>query len=878
MNAPLTQTDRHRLAALAVRAIEAEPAERERVILELTADCPHLREALADVVTESTSQLDDDPLADLAEAFKLAIADEDLADPLDLSGTTIDRYALIRRLGAGAYGVVYLAEQQQPVHRTVALKIIKPGMDTSSVLARFGQERQVLALMDHTSIARIFDGGATAQGLPYFVMEYVDGAPITTFCDSHQLDVRERLKLFLSVCEAVQHVHIKGVIHRDLKPSNILVTQTTDGAPHAKVIDFGIAKALHGPVTPLATLTRRDEFVGTLEYMSPEQASAGPLDVDTRADVYSLGAVLYELLTGMLPFDPRELHDRTEAEAREFISTKEPPRPGSRVANAGNTAADVATRRSTTPAALVDTLRRELEWIPMYALRKDRGERYQSVQQLADDVRAYLEGMALAAGPESASYRVRKFARRHRAALVVLAILMAALSIGAAGLFAGMVRAQRALAVADDRATQLDRLSTFLETIFGGIDPVVARGLDRELLLRVLASAEAAMGESTLDAAQEFRVRLMLAEAYLALDEAERGRPHIDRSGQLLSIVPTDDARLARLYKYQFWLLKHDDRLAEGEAHLRMLVDHCDAQIGRTSAQSIEAVCWLADIIAQQKDRVAERDSEIRFLLKDAESRAIEGFGEGSQKHADALHAASTVLHFVKPPAKAEAAEAGKRAVQMYSATAGPDSAQTIEATARLASHYLFLPDYNECIALYRQVLEPAQRVLGKTNHMTISIHGGLGRALLWRAQAEDLDDAIRHLAIAADFYSSAGPHQRGDYLSAANWLVIAMVKAEDLENAIARAREASAVAVEIGHAQAFNAIVPVVAERSGAIGQDATAEEFLKAMHAKATTLHAENAALVRGTAAALVTFYKRTGDQEAEQLWARRRDGTDG
>ncbi|MBX3323908.1 MAG: serine/threonine protein kinase [Phycisphaeraceae bacterium] len=871
MNDPPPTSDRQRLAALAVKVIEADPGERDALIAEATANRPDLQDKLVRIIEESSSPDAGDPLDALGEIFRLAVADMP-SEPFDQSGTQIDRYRLVRLLGAGAYGAVYLAEQEQPVRRSVAIKVIKLGMDSASVLARFEQERQVLALMDHPGVARILDGGATTQGTPYFVMEYVDGDPITVFCDRNRLGVKNRLSLFASVCEAVQHAHMRGVIHRDLKPSNILVHEGEDNTPRAKVIDFGIAKAVLGPTTPAATLTQRDELVGTLEYMSPEQARGGSLGVDVRADVYSLGAVLYELLAGQLPFDPKDLRARGTAGACELISTKDPLRPSARLAAAGEAAGTIAGDRSMSVSTLTDSLRRELEWIPLYAMRKDREHRYQSVQQLGDDIRAYLRGHALVAGPESTTYRVRKFARRHRTGVAVGVAIMAALGLGAFGLTAGLLRANAALRIADARADQLDRLSAFLEQTIGGVDPVIAQGMDRQLFVRVLQSSEAALDATSFDAPREFRVRLMLARAYQTLGEPEHGRPHVRRLEELQDAAQPDALSVAQLLEHRYWLLKHDNEMAESELLLNDMIAHCDARLGRTSIQAIHAVCWLADTHAVRRDGVPQREDVIRSLLADAESRAVEGFGKGSEQHADVLHAASTVLHFLGAGSKEEAAEYGSRAVQMYADALGPGSVQSIAATARLASHLLFVPDYDECIRLYRSVVESARQVLGEQHSVTSSIHSGLGRALLWREKPADLLDAIEHLTTAVDLYRSGGPRHRGAYLSSANWLVIALSRNGQLQAALELARESSEVAVEVAHVPAFDAIVAVVCQRSGEVDQDALAEQHLISMYSAACARHGDDTAIARSTAKAVAAFHKRKGNEESAREWAAR------
>jgi serine/threonine protein kinase len=345
--------------------------------------------------------------------------------------TCIGPYKLLRRIGQGGMGVVYVAEQEQPVRRRVALKIIKPGMDSEQVIGRFQAERQALAMMDHPSIARVYDAGTTDSGRPYFVMELVLGIPITEYCDQVRLTPRERLELFIEVCQAIQHAHQKGIIHRDIKPSNVLVT-LYDGQPVPKVIDFGVAKATDQRLTEQPMLTQYGTIVGTLEYMSPEQAEFSALGVDTRSDVYALGVLLYELLTGSTPLERDRLTGAGYAEILEWIREKEPPRPSIRLSSSGELLEILSGQRSTEPARLTKLLRGELDWIVMKALEKDRTRRYETASSFARDVRHFLDGDPVEACPPSASYRLWKLARKHRAALATVSAFAALLVVGTA--------------------------------------------------------------------------------------------------------------------------------------------------------------------------------------------------------------------------------------------------------------------------------------------------------------------------------------------------------------------------------------------------------------------------------------------------------------
>jgi len=344
-------------------------------------------------------------------------------------GTRIGRYELLELIGEGGMGLVYLAQQKEPVRRQVALKIIKPGMDSKQVIARFEAERQTLAVLDHPNIAHVFDAGTTKAGRPYFVMEHVEGMSITKYCDEQKLNIEERLELFKKVCEGVHHAHQKGIIHRDIKPSNILISNHGDKAV-PKIIDFGIAKAITQPLTEETFFTHEGQLLGTPEYMSPEQVDMATQDIDTRSDIYSLGVLLYELLAGALPFDRGSLEKAGFAEIQRTIREDEPPLPSTRLTNLGKEAKVIAENRRTQIMTLTRRLHRELEWIPMKAMRKDRTRRYRSASELADDIQNYLTGTPLIAGPESAVYRARKFVRKHAGSVATVALLAVIIVLG----------------------------------------------------------------------------------------------------------------------------------------------------------------------------------------------------------------------------------------------------------------------------------------------------------------------------------------------------------------------------------------------------------------------------------------------------------------
>jgi serine/threonine protein kinase/tetratricopeptide (TPR) repeat protein len=414
--------------------------------------------------------------------------------PTGQLGECIGHYHLLRQLGEGGFGIVYLAEQEQPVRRQVALKIIKPGMDTREVIARFEAERQALALMDHAGIARVFDGGTTAAGHPYFVMEFVDGVRITDYCDAHALALRDRLGLFIQVCQAVQHAHQKGVIHRDLKPSNILVTEQ-DGRPLPKVIDFGIAKAALGRrLTTESLHTAFQQFAGTPAYMSPEQAGLGGLDVDSRSDIYSLGMLLYELLVAQPAFGEAELARNAQDEMLRTIREKEPARPSARLTTLTQAKlTTVARHRQTEPVKLQHLLRGDLDWIVMKALEKDRNRRYETASGLAMDIQRHLDQEPVLARPPDPLYRLSRLLRRNQLACTAIAAIAAALLLGlglSTWLFlrekAARQRAVAAEHTAEHEASRSQQVATFLTAMLKGVGPAVAQGRDTKLLREIL--------------------------------------------------------------------------------------------------------------------------------------------------------------------------------------------------------------------------------------------------------------------------------------------------------------------------------------------------------------------------------------------------------
>jgi len=410
------------------------PAEQTAYLEKVCAKNPAMKERIAALLKAHEHK--GDFLESVLDTPSVSLGDVDLKEK---PGTVIDKYKLLEKIGEGGMAVVYMAEQQEPIRRKVALKIIKLGMDTKSVIARFEAERQALAIMDHPNIARVLDAGATETGRPYFVMELVTGVSITEYCDKNNLSTKDRLALFVQICNAVQHAHEKGVIHRDIKPSNVMVAHH-DGRPVPKVIDFGIAKATNQRLTEKTLFTRYAHIIGTPAYMSPEQAELSDLGIDSRSDIYSLGVLLYELLTGTTPFSEEELRKAGYLEMQRIICEQAPVKPSTKLSTLTTTLTAVARHRSIGPDALRKQIRGDLDWIVMKALEKDRDRRYESSHELAVDVKRHLNDEPVLAGPPSAGYRLHKFIRRNRVAVVTVTLIIGATLMGATAAKLGFLR------------------------------------------------------------------------------------------------------------------------------------------------------------------------------------------------------------------------------------------------------------------------------------------------------------------------------------------------------------------------------------------------------------------------------------------------------
>ena len=487
---------------------------------------------------------DEDPLRTVASvpAKTVPAGKKDKSEePPDLE--QIGPYRLVKEIGEGGMGLVYEAEQLEPIKRRVALKMVKRGMDTEEFVARFESERQALAMMDHSAIAKVFDAGATERGRPYFVMEYVEGIPINDYCDEHKLSVHDRLELFVLVCEGVHHAHQKAIIHRDLKPSNILVGKI-DGHHVPKIIDFGVAKAMDNSIMENTMTTGAGQLVGTPEYMSPEQTDMTAMGIDTRTDVYALGVVLYELLVGQLPFPSEELKDKGFYEVLRIIREDEAPKPSTRaktLAGSRKTLNKVAVNRRIEPTSLGKKLRGDLDWITMRALEKDRTRRYETVKGFSQDIKRHLRFEPVSAGPPSQTYRMGKFIRRHRSGVVAAGIGLAAILLGIAGTTTGLVRAVRAERHARQEAETARKVSDFLVGLFEVSDPDQSKGntiTAREILDQgSLRIAEELEGEPM----TQSRLMNTIGKVYQNLGLYEEATPQLETALELRRSASGED-------------------------------------------------------------------------------------------------------------------------------------------------------------------------------------------------------------------------------------------------------------------------------------------------------------------------------------------------
>jgi serine/threonine protein kinase len=658
-------------------------------------------------------------------------------------GTVIGRYKLLQQIGEGGFGVVFMAEQHEPVRRLVALKIIKAGMDTKEVVARFEAERQALALMDHPNIARVLDGGTTDSGRPYFVMDLVKGVPITEFCEQHKLPTEARLRLFTAVCAGVQHAHQKGIIHRDLKPSNVLVMML-EGKPVPKVIDFGIAKAMGQKLTERTLFTRFEQLMGTPAYMSPEQAEWGGVDIDTRSDVYSLGALLYELLTGTPPFEEKTLARAALDDVRRMIRETEPPKPSTRLSQAldavpagGPAPADGDSQRHSSDARWrrqeqkrrIELVRGELDWIVMRALEKDRARRYETANGLAEDVERHLHGEPVLAGPPSNAYRVAKILKRHRVAALAAGGVILALVVGLGLALVGFAKARRQEKLAISELAVNRSVLDFLENdLLESASPFRSpnRNLTvRETLDKAAVSIEGRFAKQPLI---EATLRYCLGRTYIGLGEPEKAELHLGRAAALLSVKPELNARL----RLQVQMSLANLRLAqspgqEGVESLRRLLEDCRRELGSED----ETTLWLIKTLGDAEREIG-RPAEAERLYKEALDKDARGPGSNNR---DLLGLRYSLAGLYEGSGRfAEARRSYEEGLSLARRTLGAKDPVTLSHLGGLGAVELDLGNYAKAAALLdegvtnaQEALGPRDRLLLDLRQLAVTAHGFLG-------------------------------------------------------------------------------------------------------------------------------------------------------
>jgi eukaryotic-like serine/threonine-protein kinase len=641
------------------------------------------------------------------------------APPLLDGEREVGPYKLLAVLGDGGMGVVYLAEQVRPVRRRVALKVLKLGMDTEQVVARFESERQALAVMDHPNIARVLDTGVTARGRPYFAMEVVRGTTITDYADTHRLDTAERLRLFIDVCHAVQHAHHKGVIHRDLKPTNVMVA-AGEGGPLVKIIDFGIAKAVGVGLTEHTLVTRIGQMIGTPEYMSPEQAEMSGLDVDTRTDIYSLGVLLYELIVGALPFD---LSSKPGYVISHTLRERDVPRPSVRLTRIGDTLDTVAKHRRTTPDSLRRMLRGDLDWIILMAMDKDRTRRYATANGLAADIERYLTDQPVIARPPSAGYRLHKFVRRNRGPVAMALVAVLGLAAGGAAATVGLVEARRAQQRAERSAATAQQISDFLVGIFEVSDPGEAQGNSitaREVLDR---GADRIRADLAGQPAVQARLMGVMGDVYRQLGLYSAARPLLESAVTVAESAPDpDEAGIADALRRLGVIYRLQGDAAAAEAPLRRALEIARGRRPADPAEIARTLRMLGAVYIQMG-----RPTDAQPLM--VEALGIQERTLGPDDPAVGLTASvigSMYLHQRQPT---QAEPYLRRSLAIDEQRLGPDHPTVAESLSLLGVMYFMQQRYDEAIAAHERAFAIWTRVL-ESDHPLIAIsHHNIGEA-----------------------------------------------------------------------------------------------------------------------------------------------------
>ena len=679
----------------------------------------------------------------------------------ETSGTEIGKYKLLEAIGEGGFGVVWMAEQHEPVRRRVALKIIKLGMDTNQVIARFEAERQALAMMDHPNIAKVLDAGATTTGRPYFVMEYIRGVPLLRYCDAEQLNTKARIELFIGVCNAIQHAHQKGIIHRDIKPSNVLVT-LHDGVPIPKVIDFGIAKATNQQLTEKTLFTQHRQMVGTPAYMSPEQAEMSGLDIDTRSDIYSLGVLLYELLTGTTPFDPSELVSRGFVEMVRTIREMEPDRPSTRLYTLGQSATSTVNRCHPDRRALGSELQGDLDWIVMRCLEKDRSRRYDTANALAMDLKRHLADEPVTAGPPTARYRLGKFIKRNRAAVVAGSVMIALLLMAAVGTSAGLVWAlsektradqnadlaqanEKAASAQAARAGEVKRLIT---EMLSHVNPLKARGADITLLRGILddTAKRLADGEVT-DELIAAELHHIIGVVYRDLGLWSIAEMHIPKAIEIRTrlLGPDDPATLQSAHEL-LDLYGYEGRMKLMEPLAIDTLERRTRVLGPEHPDTLNSMGDLAAVCGGLK-RYEEAEPIVVKVLE-IRTRVL-----GSE-HRDTLQSQShlSLVHFYLgriaqsegrlEESKALLADAERLMVQSVETrrrVLGENDPDLLPSLGNLAGLYESQGRFEESLPIRRELVDACRRVLGEQHPYTVGV---MSRMAILYALLRRFDDA----------------------------------------------------------------------------------------------------------------------------------------
>jgi len=637
--------------------------------------------------------------------------------PEETSGTVIGRYHLLQKIGEGGMGEVWLAEQKEPVRRRVALKLIKAGMDTREVVARFESERQALALMDHPAIAKVLDAGSTPQGAPYFVMEYVAGVPITTYCDNHRLSTRDRLELFMHVCEGVQHAHQKAIIHRDLKPSNILVT-AVDGHPAPKIIDFGVAKALTQKLTADTMFTRVGAMIGTPEYMSPEQALSSGEDIDTRTDVYSLGIIFYELLAGVHPIDLRKV---AFEEFLRRLREDDPPKLSTKFrAQDPATSTDLARKRHTEPPALVKQMRGDLDSIALKALEKDRARRYGSPSDFALDIARYLNNEPVLAVPPSVAYRTRKFARRYRVALITACAFALVLIAAAVISIRQSIRANREAAVAQavNDFLQNDVLAQASASKQAG--PSAKPDPDLKVRTALDRAAQRITGKFDRQPEVEASIRDTMGQTYVDLGLYPEARKQLERALDLhRRLLGAENPKTIKTMSRLGRTAMLQGKYPEAETLLGQAMEIERRVLGPAHPDTLYSMNNLANVYySQGKYPQAEALDSQTLEIR----RRVLG-----PEHPDTLSSMNNLASVYYSQGKYPQAEAlDSQTLEMMRRVLGPEHPETLTTMVNLANVYSSQGKYPQAEALDSQTLEIQRRVLGPEHPDTLTMMNSL--------------------------------------------------------------------------------------------------------------------------------------------------------